>query len=506
MKKSLLYLLLGAAALVLGPVSCSDSDEPQQTVPGREDPDPDPDPENPGVERVVLTAGEWMYYGPFGESREDIYFLSLKNDLQAEVYYNMGFYVNVPTVVYSSELDAVPVGTYLVSDEQIPGRINNDQVAQGRSFWWTVDPEMVQHLVVSGSLTVAREGGVYTITGTVMEDETHGVEFSYTGELPVTDYSEKQWPNQTDPTHASVVLTEGELMYYGPFEQSREAVYYLYLKHVSSTDTSYFMGFYVNTEKAEDKKNLGLAPGRYTSASTWEVGTFTDSSASKKSFWYTVDSEGTRLTHYVKSGEFDVTCTDQGYVISGTVCEEDENGTLRTLDISFAGALPAEDYSDSDPDPVPDPEPDPDPDPVSEPVVLSVGELAYYGVENGVDIYYLRLMDQKPMKDYGLTLYVYLPAEGNLQLGTGDYGPAGADCGAWSFGDSLSGYASFWNSIDPVYGDSVRNTVTGGKLHVERTGDVYEISGDLEGLDSYYQQPVSLQFVYSGELSCEDWS
>lgn len=493
-------MLLGAVALSFGFVSCSDDDEPQQIVPVEQQPggeDPDPvGPENPDVAEVCLTAGEWMYYGPFGESSEDIYFLSLKNDSGAEVYYNMGFYVNVPTVEYSYDVENIPLGGYTVSAEQKPGHINSDQVAQGRSFWWTVDPEMVQHMIVSGSLNVAREGSVYTVTGTVMEDETHGVKFSYKGELPVTDYSDKQWPDLADKTHTSVVLTEGELMYYGKFEESREAVYYLYLKHKSATDMSYFMGFYVNVEKAADKKNLVLAPGNYVSASSWEVGTFNDVSASKKSFWYTVDTNGTQLTHYVKSGEFDVAYADGSYTITGFVCEEDSDGVLRTLDISFTGALPVEDYSD----------PEPEPDPEIEPVIMTVGELAYYGVEGGVDLYWLNLKDRKPMKDYDLTLNIYLPAEKSLHLETGDYEASGAEYRPWSFGDYQSGNASFWNTIDPQYGDRIRNMVTGGKVHVERTGDTYKISGTLEGVDAYDNLPVSLPFTFEGELLCDDWS
>lgn len=490
--RNFLLLWLFAAVLNFGLVACSD-DDAQGNVPPPAETDPAETPDDSGLTEVELTAGEWMYYGPFGDSAEDIYFLSLKNDSGSEVYYNLGFYINVPTVEYSYDVERIPTGRYVVSNEQRPGHINGDQVARGRSFWWTVDPQMMQHMIVAGELDIACENGVYTITGKIMEDETQGLKIRFKGALPVEDYSEKQWPDLIGDTHASVVLTEGELMYYGPFEQSQEAVYYLYLKHRSSDDLSYFMGFYVNVNKA-DKQNLVLTPGKYVSASSWAVGTFTDCEASKKSFWYTVDAQGLQLTHYVKSGEFEVAYAGGVYTISGTLCEEDEAGTLRTLDIAFEGKLPAEDYSD----------PDPDPTPAVDPVTLTVGELAYYGVESGVDVYYLNLKDQKPMKDYDLTLYLCLPAEaGRLCLETGDYEADGSACKAWGIG-SAKPYPSFWNTIDPLYGDRVKNMVTGGTVRVERSGAHYRIEGALTGAES--SDEVSVSFVFDGELACDDWS
>lgn len=489
MKKHLLFLLLWTAVSGFGTVSCSKDDEPQQIVA----PNPDDTPDDPGSElaEVVLTAGEWMYYGPFGGSREDIYFLSLKNDNGSEIYYNMGFYVNVPTVEKSTDLENIPLGEYVVSDEQIPGHINNDRTERGHSFWWTVDPEMQQHMIVSGKLNIARTGSVYTITGTVMEDETRGLKFSYTGELPVGDYSEKEWPDLADRTHSSIVLNEGELMYYGKFEQSQEAVYYLYLKNKSS-EPSYFMGFYVNVGKAADKKNLVLTPGRYTSDSSWAVGTFNDSSASKKSFWYTVDSQGTQVTHYVKSGEFEVAYDNGTYTISGTVCEEDGAGTIRTLDIFYEGQLPVEDYSD------------PDPDPVVDAVTFTVGELYYYGAENGADIYYLNLKDEKPMKDNEITLYLFLPAEKSLHLETGDY-EASDVVKAWSFGVlNNPGGRSVWYTKDQ-YG-RLSNKVTGGKVHVERAGENYTITGAVTAVSELDDSIISLSFGFAGGLICEDYS
>ena len=435
------------------------------------------------IRDVTLTVGELMYYGPYKESKEDVYFLYLK-DADPIVDCNIGLYVNVPTVTDKNNL-YLPAGTYAASASWEPMTLTDASVAEGKSFWWTISPELTQHLVASGSIEVKRSGDSYTITGTLMETETTGIRISFAGALPAED-----WSGNDDPIPGGVTditMTVGELMYYGADKEYGQGgdVFFLYLKDAEQV-REYNMGLYVNVPKMS-KSDLYLPDGTYQAASSWEPMTINDNRTEKyKSHWYSLDPW---TQHLLESGSIEVSRTGTTYTITGTLMETEDSGVR----ITFTGELPVEDYSDDDPDP----------GTLTE-VEMTVGELMYYGVEEGPNgVYYLSLKDAKPTQECEIALYINLPPPGDLGLAEGDYN-ASDTFEAMTCNNDLTSSASSWTTLTP---ERQRHKIASGSFHVARSGESYTLSGTFyEAAAEEGESPAGIRFTFTGDLPCEDYS
>lgn len=460
--------------------SCSGNNTPSFGVP--DDPDgPDkPTPDYPaGVRTLTMTVGELLYYGAFKQSPEEVFFLYLK-DADPLVDCNIGLYINVPTVTDKTRLH-LPDGKYRADASRQPMTFTNREVAEGKSFWWTISPKTTEHLVISGSLEVQHTGNTYRIGGLLMENETDGIQIVFEGELPCEDCS-----GSNEKPIRDMTLTVGELIYYGLWKESREGLYFLNLKDADPiVDCN--IGLYVNVTTVTDKYALTLPDGTYRASSSWEPMTFNDATVVEgKSFWWTISP---RLTqHLIQSGVIDVKRSGDSYTITGTLMESETAG----IRLSFSGSLPAEDWSDRE---------DPAPEVVD--VTMTLGELMYYGADNdygtGGDIYFLYLKDADPVRYYNMGLYINVPKQGksDLFLPDGTYMAASSWEPMTINNNQVEKYKSHWYSLDPW----TQHLLSTGSIVVSRSGDTYTITGTLMETG---QRGVRISF--SGKLPVADYS
>lgn len=321
------------------------------------------------------------------------------------------------------------------------------------------------------------------------------------------DYVEPEWPEDPNPPmngYIKSTFVEGELMYYGKdpeYSPKDCAVYFLYLKDLKNADRATSLGFYVNVPR-QQKGGYFLPEGTYTSADTWEPGTFNNKLVAKyKSTWNVVDPKW--VQYVVQEGEFTVEKADgNNYTIKGRVKggSIQDDGSIAVnesgLEFSYTGPLPIEDYSSYYEEEEPE-EPELPEEPAVDPdaITMTVGDLMYYG-ENE---YYLNLKDAKPTDTYEITLYLYSAPDGSLELKSGEYtGASDKSVGTFKTENST------WTFIDhDFYNDRVRYKIDEGSVNItSKGGHEYTISGTVKN----NAENTTFSFSYSGTLTFEDYS
>lgn len=309
----------------------------------------DPNPPMNGYIKSVFTDGELMYYGKDPEySSKDgaIYFLYLKDLNNKERSTSVSFYVNVPR--QKGGQFELPEGTYTTSNTWDIGTFNNKETAKYKSNWNVVDPKWVQYVVEDGVFIVEKIDAVtYSVKGRVkggsIQDDgsiapnEYGIEFEYTGKLPVEDYSSyyEDPEDPEDPENPEIpdaeVLTTGDLYYYGDNE------YYLNLKDKRPMDTNEITLYLYSTPEG----GFELQSGEYKASAEHVDWTF----ASDNSSWTYIDHDMYDDRVRCKLDQGSVKITSKGnheYEISGTV-KSSENG--RSFSFTYSGTIPFEDYS-----------------------------------------------------------------------------------------------------------------------------------------------------------------
>lgn len=311
----------------------------------------DPNPPMNGYLKSTFVEGELMYYGKdpqYSPSDCGVYFLYLKDLKNPDVSSSISFYVNVPR--QQSGKFEFPEGTYTAETTWEAGTFNSRFTDKYNSNWNIISPQWVQYRVESGEFTVEKvdattytikgrvKGGSMQDNGSILENEA-GLEFSYTGKLPVTDYSdlyeepedpEPDQPEEPDLTDA-VQLTTGELMYYGDSE------YYLNLKDQRPTDTYEITLYLYSTPNG----TLELRSGTYNASDTGNDLTFGTNSSS----WTFIDHDfyDDRVRTNIKDGTVEIVSKgNHEYEIKGTVKGSADNETFSFI---YSGTLPFEDYS-----------------------------------------------------------------------------------------------------------------------------------------------------------------
>lgn len=315
----------------------------------------DPNPPAMGYLKTTFTAGELMYYGKDSEySSKDgaVYFLYLKNlDNKEGASSSIAFYVNVPRQAETKT--GLPEGTYKSASNWEIGTFNDLNVKKYVSSWYVIDPKMVNYRVEDGEFIVEKlDASTYSIKGRVkggsMQDNgtiatnEYGIEFSYTGSLPIDDYSsDYEEPDQPDPDtpdtpdvpENAVELTVGEYYYYGDNE------YCVNIKDQKPTDT-YEISLYLTSNT---DGSFGLKAGEYTIE-----GTDGDLKLKTNSSWTFIDHDfyDDRIRSTVNGGSVQVVVKgEHEYEIFGTVTGRSSYGDDGEFSFHFSGTLPFEDYS-----------------------------------------------------------------------------------------------------------------------------------------------------------------
>lgn len=309
----------------------------------------DPNPPLLGYIKSTFKEGELMYYGKdpqYSTKNGAVYFLYLKDLNNTERSTSVSFYVNVPRQK-KGEFN-LPEGRYTAENTWAVGTFNNKGVPKYKSNWNVVDPKWVQYIVEEGEFIVEKiDATTYNIKGRVkggsIQDDgsiaanEYGIEFSYTGTLPVEDYS-SYYEDPEDPVEPvepvnpdAVTMTVGELMYYGQNE------YYLNLKDTKPTDT-YEITLYLYS--APDG-TLEVKTGEYTASADKSEMTFNTANST----WTFIDHDmyDDRVRYKIDEGSVKVTSKGgHEYEITGTVKNTAEN---KSFSFSYSGTLPFDDYS-----------------------------------------------------------------------------------------------------------------------------------------------------------------
>lgn len=504
-----MLLMLGGGILVCLP-SCSDKDNGMEQPKDPDDPDNPDDPDDPTlpdlpdnyIEHKML-EGELMYYGHDNYSKEGgaIYFFYLK-DLTSNTggrAINLSFYVNVPR--QTAGKFTLPDGKYTAAKTWEIGTFNNFDVAHYRSSWRVVAPKVTEYVVERGEFTVTSKDNIYTIVGIVaggtiiskdpntnaltLNPNEAALKFTYTGKLPVTDYSDEyenpddpDTPDDPDPEVPKVTMTTGSLYRYN------DNVYFLQLKDANPTNL-YDATFYLKLPASETPQ---LVSGDYAGATTGAEMTIDIT----KSFWNFTDKANLndKIKNRLKE-ETKITVVNNGnhnYTITGTLeGTSDKTNKATALEISFTGTLPFEDYAD--PEPV---------EPVVPEVTMTTGNLDYY---DG-NVYTLTLKDANPTDTYEATFSFKLPASDTPQLVSGDY-PVSTTGGEMTFDAAKSS----WTFIDKAnLNDRVKNTIKEGTLTVVNNGSHnYTVTGTLKGTSDTGQE-TAIKIDFTGTVPFNDYS
>lgn len=319
----------------------------------------DPNPPMQGYLNAEMKVGELMYYGRANDNcPEDgaIYFLYLKDLDNANIATSLGFYVNVKRQQAGGYY--LPEGTYTAANTWAVNTFNDSKTSQFHSFWNVINPKWVQYQVEAGEFTVEMlDANTYRIRGRVkggsLDDNNvlgvnqAGLEFSYTGLLPVEDYSpdydipwNPETPDTPDPDDPdgpdtpdnpadpdAVTLNTGLYYYYGDNE------YYVNLKDQQPRD-KYEVALYLYCDSEGSPQ---LASGTYTASDTEA-----DMTMGLKSSWTEIDpvyNDVVRTT--IEDGSVTIkNLGDHEYEISGKLSKGDDS-----FSFTFTGTLPFEDYS-----------------------------------------------------------------------------------------------------------------------------------------------------------------
>lgn len=316
----------------------------------------DPNPPTMGYLKSTFTDGELMYYGKdpvYSKDDAGIYFLYLKDLNNKEgVNSSVCFYVNVPRQPEAKT--GIPDGTYKSASSWEIGTFNDLNVEKYVSNWYVVNPKQVNYRVEDGEFVIEKlDATTYSVKGRVkggsMQDNgsiatnEYGIEFSYTGPLPIEDYSdiyeqpeEPEQPEQPDPDtpdipENAIEMTTGEYYYYGDNE------YYLNLKDQKPRDTyEITLYLYSNTDGT-----FGLKTGEYTPQKGGADFTIDPSTST----WTFVDHDDWDEVYRPKIDAGTVNVVAKGnheYEIYGTVKSTTE---AKEFSFKFSGTLPFEDYS-----------------------------------------------------------------------------------------------------------------------------------------------------------------
>lgn len=314
----------------------------------------DPNPPTMGYLKSTFTDGELMYYGKDPKYSKDngaVYFLYLK-DLNNKEGANssLAFYVNVPRQTEAKT--GLPEGTYKSASNWEIGTFNDLNVEKYVSNWFVINPKMVNYRVEEGEFIVEKlDATTYSIKGRVkggsMQDNgliatnEYGLEFSYTGQLPIDDYSsyyeQPEEPDQPDPDtpdvpENAIQMTVGEYYYYGDNE------YYVNLKDQKTTNNDDVTLYLISNVDG----SLGLKTGEYTI-----TGTDGDFRLETSSIWRSRDPDLDEMVRSnVSAGTVYVIAKgNHEYEIYGTVSGRSIYGDDGELSFKFSGTLPFDDYS-----------------------------------------------------------------------------------------------------------------------------------------------------------------
>lgn len=309
----------------------------------------DPNPPTNGYIAQQMVEGELMYYGHDPEYSPEgtaVYFLYLKDLNNTSRGASVCFYLNVPRQEKGSY--HLPAGTYTAAATWESNTFNTMETAKYKSNWNVVDPKWTQYVASGGEFEVTvldnqtyfikgyMKGGSKQDDGSFLTNEA-GIAFSYKGTLPITDYSsEYEDPEDpvdpVDPVENEIVMTTGNLYYYGDNE------YYLQLKDKNPTDT-YEITLYLNLAPDENKE---LVTGIYTPSADGANMTYN----TDKSTWTFIDHEfyDDRVRYKVATGDLSITNNGgHSYTIKGSFKNPEDTSSIS---ISFTGTLPFEDYSE----------------------------------------------------------------------------------------------------------------------------------------------------------------
>lgn len=277
---------------------------------------------DPGTGRKTMTEVEVTYNNKFSLEKKFAYQLLLRNDDGQQVCLDIStalsdYFTNIPAGIYPFSDTATDAGTLLKSNDS----------------YYTLMVGGAQHPIGAGTVTLTKTADSYTIVGTVSAPGRRGLEFTFTGALPVTkaalyfkngdcniwgqsyvmntfEYEFFTYPDEADRVRERLVLYLA-----GPIRR-----YYDYLPLVTGTYSVYggdvpFAPFQVCT--CYDYTNTGL--------------TFYD--AEENEIFYLLTDGELKLTASTMVG------TKYNFAMEGQFTCENEDGEQLAIDLIWDGTL-----------------------------------------------------------------------------------------------------------------------------------------------------------------------
>lgn len=279
--------------------------------------------ESAGAGEKNMTAVEVRYNNKFIADEKFVYTIALTNDAGQQVSLEIctpmsNFFKEIPAQTYAFSATETTAGTILNSDDS----------------FYQISADGKKYPIEQGEITLAQAGSDYTVTGTVSTESNPGLEFSFTGALPITK--------------ASLHFKDGELLVDGQNYGFNYCDYTFYTTPSGLEGVGERMLAYMTGPVDHYYRYLPMAKGIYNVfGGDFPLSSFIISSnldfGDHLGFTF-YDSEANETLYALTGGSLEMTSssmvgTKYSFALSGELTSATEDGEELTVDLTWDGTL-----------------------------------------------------------------------------------------------------------------------------------------------------------------------